>query len=52
MFDFGFSEMAVTALVALVVVVMGKRTRLPMLGVLLVVFAAEVLFLASNTTKI
>ena len=41
-----------TALVALVVVVMGKRTRLPMLGVLLVVFAAEVLFLASNTTKI
>lgn len=41
-----------TALIALVVVVIGKRTRLPMLAVLLVVFVVELLFLASNTTKI
>ena len=41
-----------TALVALVVVVMGKRARLPMLALLLVVFVAELMFLAANTTKI
>ncbi len=41
-----------TALVALVVFAMARRTRLPMLAVLAVVFTAELLFLASNTTKI
>ena len=41
-----------TALVALVVIAMAKRARLPMLIVLSVVFVVELMFLASNTTKI
>jgi KUP system potassium uptake protein len=41
-----------TALVALVVIAMGGRARILVLGVLLVVFLVEMLFFASNTTKI
>ena len=41
-----------TALVALVVIAMAKRARVLMLGVLAVVFLAEMMFFASNTTKI
>ena len=41
-----------TALVALVVIVMGGRARVPLLCVLLVVFLVELVFFASNTTKI
>jgi KUP system potassium uptake protein len=41
-----------TALVALVVIAMGGRVRILALGVLLVVFLVELLFFASNTTKI
>lgn len=41
-----------TALVALVVMAMGGRTRILVLGILLVVFLAELMFFASNTTKI
>jgi KUP system potassium uptake protein len=41
-----------TALVALVVIAMGGRLRILALGVLLVVFLVELLFFASNTTKI
>jgi KUP system potassium uptake protein len=41
-----------TALVALVVFTMAKRTRVPMLAVLLIVFVVELMFFASNTTKI
>ncbi len=41
-----------TALVALVVMAIGGRAKIFVLGVLLVVFLAEVMFLASNTTKI
>ncbi len=41
-----------TALVALVVIAMGGRARVLVLGVLLVVFLAEMMFFASNTTKI
>ena len=41
-----------TALVALVVIAMGGRAKVFLLGILLVVFLAELLFFASNTTKI
>jgi KUP system potassium uptake protein len=41
-----------TALVALVVITMGGRTRLLVLGMLLVVFVVELLFFAANSTKI
>ena len=41
-----------TALVALVVIAMGGRTRIFVLGILLVVFLVELLFFASNTTKL
>ena len=41
-----------TALVALVVIAMGGRAKVLLLGILLVVFLAELLFFASNTTKI
>ena len=41
-----------TALVALVVIAMAKRTRVMMLMVLSVVFLVELMFFASNTTKI
>ena len=41
-----------TALVALVVIAMGGRAKMFLLGVLLVIFLVELLFLASNTTKI
>ena len=41
-----------TALVALVVFVMAGRARVPMLVVLLMVFLVELMFFASNTTKI
>ncbi|MEQ1773935.1 MAG: potassium transporter Kup [Burkholderiales bacterium] len=41
-----------TALVALVVVAMGGRTRIVALGILLIVFVVELMFFASNTTKI
>ena len=41
-----------TALVAMVVMTMARRSRVPMLAVLLVVFLVELLFFASNTTKI
>ncbi len=41
-----------TALVALVVMAMGGRARIFALSILLVVFLAELMFFASNTTKI
>jgi KUP system potassium uptake protein len=41
-----------TALVALVVVTMGGRMRVVILGILLVVFVVELMFFASNSTKI
>ena len=41
-----------TALVALVVIAMAKRARALMLAVLLVIFPVELIFFASNTTKI
>lgn len=41
-----------TALVALVVIAMGGRMRIVMLGILLAVFLVELLFFASNSTKI
>jgi KUP system potassium uptake protein len=41
-----------TALIALVVMAMGGRARIVVLSVLLVVFVAELMFFASNTTKI
>jgi KUP system potassium uptake protein len=41
-----------TALVALVVIAMGGRARVLLLGVLLVVFLVELMFFASNSTKI
>lgn len=41
-----------TALVALVVVAMRGRARVALLAILIVVFLAELLFFASNTTKI
>ena len=41
-----------TALVALVVIAMAKRARALMLAVLLVIFTVELIFFASNTTKI
>jgi KUP system potassium uptake protein len=41
-----------TALVALVVIAMGGRLKPLLLGVLLVIFLVELVFLASNTTKI
>ena len=41
-----------TALVALVVIAMKGRWRVLVLGILLLVFAVELMFFASNTTKI
>ncbi len=41
-----------TALVALVVIAMGGRAKMFLLGILLVVFLAELMFFASNSTKI
>ncbi len=41
-----------TALVALVVIAMAGRARVLMLGVLSVIFLVELMFFASNTTKI
>jgi KUP system potassium uptake protein len=41
-----------TSLVALVVIAMAGRARIPVLGILLLVFLAELMFFASNTTKI
>jgi len=41
-----------TSLVALVVIAMAGRARIPLLGILLLIFLAELMFFAANTTKI